>query len=1137
MGIVELEVMEARKLVLCPSGTKPGDVYVRVKIGDGFLNWNKTNITKYTERATWNFVSALKVKPNKSKVVYLRVHESNPNLFLPDKIIGECFVNLEELTPGERYDLWLPLTVRPSSSSPSPSSPSPSSPSPSPASSMYPNHHGGSGNSNGGTNNGGSIYREVNNEVGMEMITTGELHCLVAYFPNGKVVRDQHPSSVITATSTTTTSSIGIPAVLPSSPPPISAAIHQHHDRIQSPKSSNQLKAEQLYSKAMDEMGKFLQSVSNSTSCLHIDTDNNVNSNNNNNISNNNDNGNGCCSNGVKECQRGGISVAAHTSLKLASQFLLESLKVYRLGKSFAMLAFIFYQFDNLELTSKYLGYAEQIDPSFPVIARLRKLLVESGCRRDPLSNNQSKPDDQLSIIVVEAENIPSNTKNPSSVFCKLIIGYPEVQKETNLVSPIANVAHHEVGSVGSGDAGDRTLCFSWREFFEASLTRASERYRYGHQQLQVAVYSSSETNNASTLIGKCQPLDLFSLERDTIHDLWLPFVTTDNGGATAQVRVILNYQTGYLSDEEALSTLYNAIYCRDQVMVRSILKNKSLDLDVPFRESSSSTKPTTHSGDKLEPEYSTLVTKAARFGNLRLLKEFIQLGASVNAVDKDGFTPIMRAVQFHGIYDTLRVIRYLHSLGADLDKQNKRNYDVFSYCHTIEMRRFLQDKASDKVMYKVAVELCSKCRFLHFPLPNGISASTTIVPRDDDDHRCPNCDEYLPHSDRQEWLISKREVRYAVSAYHPYLPDRIDHYLVQCPRCTSFGFPGTMTKQHGPQLTVASDSAVIGTNHNGDERVEFPLVVAKTLWNVPYHMDSCPLASEYSLLRVWLTSDEVRSLSSILDAASPSPLAKTETSTSSVFPLENLPTELLQCVLGHLTGADVAMMECVSHTICNSASDNQFWKLLVRRDFHLLQPLPSSMDKGKKWKEIYLFYHKLYYWIKELLLEEAFYPRFTLRITEEGHVEVIIRLVARKYLFNLDGRAFTFDDEFTLVLLFSSPGTILSVKLAASGQTAAKVIELCGVMSFPLNSNITLANVQDHERKHGRISLTLGLEKIALDRWVRPYLSPLDRNENVARPPPPGFHSFLMLRDNVGGSIIMDLFYYSLLTIELEEK
>lgn len=1122
MGIVELEVMEARKL-LCPSGTKPGDVYVRVKVGDGFLNWNKTSITKYTERATWNFVSALKVKPNKSKVVYLRVHESNPNLFLPDKIIGECFVSLEELTPGERYDLWLPLAVRPSSSSPS---------SPSPASTLnniLPNHHGG--NSNSGTN--GSIYGDVNHGVGMEMITTGELHCLVAYFPNGKVARGQHPSSVITAASTTTTSSMGTPAVSPSSPPPISATIHQH-DRIQSPKSSNQLKAEQLYSRAMDEMGKFLQSVSNTTSCLHIDTDNNVNSNNNNN--NKNDNGNGCCSNGVKECQRGGISVAAHTSLKLASQFLLESLKVYRLGKSFAMLAFIFYQFDNLELTSKYLGFAEQIDPSFPVIARLRKLLVESGCKRDPLTNNQSKPDDQLSIIVVEAENIPSNTiTNLSSVFCKLIIGYPEVQKETNSVAPAANVAHHEVGSVGSGDVGNRTMCFAWREFFEASLTRASERYRYGHQQLQVVVYGSSETNNAATLIGKCQTLDLFNLERDTIHDLWLPFVTTDNGGATAQVRVILNYQTGYLSDEEALSTLYNAIYCRDQVMMRSILKNKSLDLDMPFRESSS-TKPTTHSGDKLEPEYSTLVTKAARFGNLRVLKEFIQLGASINAVDKDGFTPIMRAVQFHGIYDTLSAIRYLHSLGADLDKQNKRNYDVFSYCHTIEMRRFLQDKASDKVMYKVAVELCSKCRFLHFPLPNDIPAPPTATTMVSHDHCCPNCDEYLPQSDRQEWLISKREVRYAVSAYHPYLPHQIDHYLVQCPRCTSFGFPGTMTKQHGPQLTVASDSAVIGTNHNGDERVEFPLVVAKTLWNVPYHMDSCPLASEYSLVRVWLTSDQVRSLSSILDTAGPSHLAKTENSTPSVFPLESLPTELLQCVLGHLTGADVAMMECVSHTIYNSASDIQFWKLLVRRDFHLLQP-PSSRWEDKKWKEIYLFYHKLYYWIKELLLEEAFYPRFTLRITEEGNVEVTIRLVARKYLFNLDGRAFTFDDEFMLVLLFSSPGTILSVKLAASGQTAAKVIELCGVMSFPLDSNITLANVQDHERKHGRISLTLGLEKVALDRWVRPYLSPPDHNENMARPPPPGFHSFLMMRDHVGGSIIMDLFYYSLLTIELEEK
>lgn len=110
------------------------------------------------------------------------------------------------------------------------------------------------------------------------------------------------------------------------------------------PKSAEQIQAEQLYNKAMEEMSKFVEyartakksKTNNNTTVEVTDIENTL----------------------------------APASLRMASQLLFESLKLHRsglsslafflsfefnhiAGKSFAMLAFIFFQFDSLELTSK----------------------------------------------------------------------------------------------------------------------------------------------------------------------------------------------------------------------------------------------------------------------------------------------------------------------------------------------------------------------------------------------------------------------------------------------------------------------------------------------------------------------------------------------------------------------------------------------------------------------------------------------------------------------------------------------------------------------------------------------------------------------------------------------------------------
>jgi len=295
----------------------------------------------------------------------------------------------------------------------------------------------------------------------------------------------------------------------------------------------------------------------------------------------------------------------------------------------------------------------------------------------------------------------------------------------------------------------------------------------------------------------------------------------------------------------------------------------------------------------------------------------------------------------------------------------------------------------------------------------------------------------------------------------------------------------------------------------------------------LPYHDDGCLLTSEYSLIRVRLPREEIQSLISLslgpaFDSADPNP--------TQFFPLGELPTEILQCVFGYLTAREVGAMELVSRNFLESASDEQFWKFLVKRDFHLHRiRTPRSDGECNTWKSTYLSYHSLFHWIKEvILLEEAYYPRYTIQVAEDGDAEVVIRLVGRKYLFNLDGRAFTFDEEFMLILMLPSPGKITSVKITALGQPIAKTIELCGLMPLPAGSTVTMANIQNYLKTNGKISLTLALEETALDRWLRPYLS-----GKVA----PGFHSFLMLKDNVGGSVIMDLFYYTLQNLVVMEE
>jgi hypothetical protein len=256
-------------------------------------------------------------------------------------------------------------------------------------------------------------------------------------------------------------------------------------------------------------------------------------------------------------------------------------------------------------------------------------------------------------------------------------------------------------------------------------------------------------------------------------------------------------------------------------------------------------------------------------------------------------------------------------------------------------------------------------------------------------------------------------------------------------------------------------------------------------------------------------------------------------------FQVEQLPIELFQLVLSHLVVEDLAAVECVSRYFRNASSDEIFWKSKFADFFAmplqvanslpppiaLLSPSLSLGNQDFSWKDLYVDYHTLYCWIKDLLLDETFNFKYDLRIcTASGHVFVDLKLVGKKYIFNLDGEPFSFDGDFVITLEFASVGCMVKATIVANSQPPDKVVALnaSGQLSLPALSAITVDDLNSHV---GKVSLKMSLQETALSRWVNPYLAIMV----------PGYQSFMQLKDNVGGSVILDLFYYTIDSITLE--
>ena len=73
----------------------------------------------------------------------------------------------------------------------------------------------------------------------------------------------------------------------------------------------------------------------------------------------------------------------------------------------------------------------------------------------------------------------------------------------------------------------------------------------------------------------------------------------------------------------------------------------------------------------------------AACYGNIRDLREFLSLGADINTVTKDGYTPLMYAA----IFNTPETVKFLIDNGADLKAKNFQRQTVLQLIISSECR------------------------------------------------------------------------------------------------------------------------------------------------------------------------------------------------------------------------------------------------------------------------------------------------------------------------------------------------------------------------------------------------------------------------------------------------------------------
>eukprot|EP01133_Synstelium_polycarpum_P017200 gene17200-20499_t len=722
-------------------------------------------------------------------------------------------------------------------------------------------------------------------------------------------------------------------------------------------------------------------------------------------------------------------------------------------------------------------------DAASTLVREMKTFLLKESFR----SPSGPPTTDHLNMVIVQATGF--DTESQLMMGCRVKVGVADSKRET-----IQKPSDH----------------LFWKQYFDIPLAPALQRYALTTQML--IVYFLDHSTTPPTVVGESDELDLFTLQRDTIIEMRLPVTITDSRftARTGAVHLLLKYAMGACSADEQTELLYQSVCAADEPLVSGLLR-RGARLNSTFRENR-----------QLETDsHTTPLIKAAKHGNIPLIKSLLDLGASVNFPDADGFTALMRAVQYEGVFQSssIEVVRLLLDAGANPAARNKYGEDVFKFCTNKDMRGFMQSSIRTD-FFELSTIVCPRCHYVEFPLCYE-SSYHTLKTRDCRCKRltrCVSCEHTLSPADEKVRIMSLNE-----------LTDLSKHYtsgrmgplscqlssMLSCNICQTFGF-------------VSSDARRRALGEYGDlEDNDFSCHLS--------HLPSCPVPLP-RLTKSIVTPKQAHILlhtarQSIAPHRPTFSNIANSSNTNSISPFQSLPHELILTIFGHINSwTDLSNCAQVSWLFQSVLSDNMFWRAKMHSacgPVVLARP-PTS------YKQLYHRYTVLAEWIRILLLEETFRPRYTISINgATGNVAVELTLTARKYLFNKDGISFNFDNEFKLSLEFSAIGTLESIDIHATGQSPSQIAELCQLMPIPPhimrttgatanNTTPSILTVDTLAAHQGTVSIHLRIQAKTIQRWINQYLKHMV----------PGFHSFLMIRDDVGGSIILDFFYYDIESI-----
>ncbi|GAM28364.1 hypothetical protein SAMD00019534_115400 [Acytostelium subglobosum LB1] len=702
--------------------------------------------------------------------------------------------------------------------------------------------------------------------------------------------------------------------------------------------------------------------------------------------------------------------------------------------------------------------------------------------REEKAIRSQPSLSDTVQLVVIQCSGLEKEfAANTLMMGCRVKIGTSMENKKDTILKPSSQLL--------------------WKQFFDISLAHPLQRFSVSMQLLTIQLLDHSTT--PPTVFGESKELNLYSLEREKITELWMPIKITNSQyedmSCSPKVHLVLKYTTGRMNNDEMTELLYQSLCGQDRVLISSLLQ-QGAKINSYFIENRNAD----------HPSYTTPLIKAAKNGNLHLVKSLVELGANVNFADPEGFTPLMKAFQFEGIHQPscIHVARVLLDAGANPSFRNKKGDDIFKYCRTRATFQFATSFISSN-FHEVAVVKCPRCYSIDVPMCTEyrnspiFQTSTCRCPRPSN---CQSCNFPLTFKDEYTRIIAKKEVKYLIRNYHSILKN-YPQLLVCCPCCQSMAFLG-----------VTAELSLGGT-----------FVEENDIMNHIQHLPNCnSIRLHYS--KVMLTS---KSLDALLHLAQRSPLSNFNAimappaKDKDYAPFNMLPHELIISICSKMDSwTDIIHLTQLNWQFNRVLSDSMFWKNKLFSLFSIsrssLLPSPQRLF-NTSFKSLYGHYTSLAEWIRLLLLEETFKPRYAYEInSSNGNLRVELSLTSKKYLFNKEGHSFNFVNEFKLILEFSAIKQLEHIEILANNQPIELIADLSSQMTLPTNEN---QPTSEEINKHvGKASIHLKLQAKAIDRWINQYLKFMF----------PGFHNFLLIRDDVGGSIILDFFYYDIHSITL---